>query len=216
MYCGVGGRLTKDHVIPRSLYERKKLPADLPTVWACERCNGNAKSLDDAWLRDLLVLDMSSHSHPIAKHIFNDSFKRASQNRTRVQSPIARQIRHGEGNIVSLFSPSGIYIGKGYGLDVPMDRLVRTLSTIVRGLYRAYGGRALPREVMFGVERICDFSGLPSILGPLAQAGGIRKLAGDGEVFQCVFAIAPEEPSFSLWLLSFYNSVLFAVTTDNA
>lgn len=202
--------LTEDHITPQCLYG-KKVPADIPVVFACTSCNGDLKSKDDTWLRDVLMLDIQAFDHPVVQEIYEGPFKRsvgygnaspvvgATQNAVRLPMPV--------------FSPSGIYVGPAYGVSLPAGRMLTILSRIVRGLYIAYADIWLPLDATFEVQRVRD----RQRLNPARQALGAKNApferVGDGTVFSCVYWIEPDNARQSAWLLTFYKDVTFAVYT---
>lgn len=168
--------------------------------------------MDDSYLRDMLAVDMDSSATPLGAGLF-DAFVRSAGNSKFVQSPIARSASQGKGTRVQIYSPGGIYLGKGLGLQIPNDRALRIFSTIVRGLHWYYRGLPLPPNVEFKVMRQRDVAKIDSVGNKLRQFGGVHRLVGDGEVFQCVFNVADDQPDVSLWLLCFYRRVVFVVGT---
>lgn len=212
-YCDVVTVLTEDHVIPRCLFPDKRVPGDIPIVYACQQCNNSKKNLDDSYLRDLLVVDADSSANPLAQSIFYDSFMRAARNTKQIQSPIARMVLEGRGNRIPFYTPGGIYIGEGFSVDIPQERVHRIFATIVHGLFFSYVGRPLPQPVKIGVRRPRDPKTIDSVGKLLASHGGIYKAAGDGKVFQCVYGVAVDRPNSSLWLLCFYQRIVIAIDT---
>jgi hypothetical protein len=86
VYCGKRDQLSEDHVIPQCLFAGN-CPGNTPKVYACEKCNNIVKSANDAYLRDMLFMDMDSTQHPIVQQLW-EKFARAL---SRNQSPAALQ-----------------------------------------------------------------------------------------------------------------------------
>ncbi len=89
-YCGVKRGLTKDHVIPKCLFKRP-LPSNMITVPACSECN-NAKSKDEDYLRDMLVIDHFTSSNPTAQTLLNNKVIRsATEGSSKVALAVCRR-----------------------------------------------------------------------------------------------------------------------------
>src|ERR671926_236820 len=86
-YCESTSVTTRDHVIPKCLFERP-LPLCMITVPACSVCN-MVKARNDIFLRDTLLSDIRSDKHPVAKSIAEGAMLRAFE---RNQSEVARAI----------------------------------------------------------------------------------------------------------------------------
>ena len=207
-YCGERPGNTRDHVIPRCLFGGP-LPPDVITVRACRACNTD-KSQDDDYLRDLLVTDVQATQHPIAQRLLQGQVIRAAQrNRSRVARPAA---------LVSpilprtpIRTPSGLYAGTLVTVPADPPRFQRVFATIVRGLYHHTYQRRLPPDSIFttlpippSVELFEGFQfkgGNPIILGANIFGYIHRTMTLD------------DDPEVSDWLLWFYNSCYFVVTT---
>lgn len=130
-YCGtLSEALTVDHVIPQCIFPEPG-PSDLPKVYACETCNGTKKSLDDSYLRDLLVIDHRVADHPIAHAKFGSKFLSAAR---QGKSPVARAALKAQ--LVPFTTQSGIIVGVAREVLLPKERVGKVLATIVRGLSR--------------------------------------------------------------------------------
>jgi hypothetical protein len=207
-YCGVYDKLSRDHVIPQCLFING-LPGDLPIVYACKTCNNEEKSVNDTYLRDLLILDMDSAEHPITKQHWN-SFARAVR---RNQSLAANDVLE-TSRLVKMFTSAGVYAGTAYGFEAQHGRTTQIMKTMVRGLYHKYIGGILPEDASYEVYRMRDMSKVAPDIQMLLQKGARHVRVGDGQVFECIFAYIPEYPGMSLWFLCFYGSVYFSVTTN--
>lgn len=84
-YCGEWALLTRDHVVAQAFFS-KPVPGNIPKVGACARCNNVIKSSGDQLLRELVLFDMASASHPVAQ----EKLEGAIRAMRRGQSPLAR------------------------------------------------------------------------------------------------------------------------------
>lgn len=209
-YCGEYDKLSKDHVVPQCLFIGN-LPGDIPKVYACTTCNNIAKSGNDAYLRDALITDMDSSQHPIAQQLW-EKFARAA---FRNQSLLANEIVQ-KSQLVSLYTPSGLFAGWAYGFEPAQQRTTITLSMMVRGLYHFYIGKRLPPQTQFDVFRIRgDLRPLETSIQMLLQSGARYVRVGDGQVFECIYLCATDRPEVSIWLLFFYKRAIFGVVTNH-
>src|SRR5690242_15786461 len=105
VYCGALGEVSRDHVIPLTLFTRP-YPPNLITVPCCLVCN-NGKSRDDDYLRDMLVCDLFAEQSPTAKQVLE---QRTLRSAARGKSVLARDTR-ASGAITPLYSNGGVYFG---------------------------------------------------------------------------------------------------------
>jgi HNH endonuclease len=217
-YCGIDARLTEDHVIPQCLFGGK-VPADVPTVGACKTCNGIKKSTDDTFQRDMLVCDIDTYQHPVARAIFESQFSRAV---SRNQSPLARYVRT-QIKPVELVTPSGLFVGIAFGSPLPQGQATRVLRTIVRGLYGYYTSNLLPEpdSVEFQVHRLYDWPAMLPIVQEAVRTGHLRyEPVGDSTIFNCVYRVEPTDLAVSMWFLAFYagpgTGAVYRVMTKRA
>ncbi len=212
-YCGQHDILTVDHVIPRCLFDGVTggVPGNVPRVDACCQCNNNAKSTDDAFLRDVLVRDLRLAEHPIAQTIRNGAHERSISKGKSQYPRAASHLR---------FVPSPT----GSGLSVaepilPKERLHGIFTRLVRGLMVAYEHYELSSITNFNVLRAADTKvALAEAQRWAADTSGMVHTvqAGDGSVFWCVYyhSLTPGHPNLSQWWLRFYEHVVYWVGTD--
>jgi hypothetical protein len=206
-YCGKVTTVTKDHVVPKGLFVQP-YPTNLITVPACAPCN-NAKSLDDDYLRDLLVCDLYGSESPVAKQVFRKMLGSDS----RGSSIVARAAR-AEMQFKPLHSHGGVYLGQFPSFPIDGPRLERIFKTLVRGLYYDARRQYFPEEYIFELRRFepWDFE---RVLNEYQRhnPNGPRVL---GDVFGCIFLSAIEDPFTTLWLMWFYERILFSVAATNS
>jgi hypothetical protein len=129
VYCGATDRLSRDHIPPKNLFPKPR-PDDLITVPSCKRCNqGNSK--DDTYFRDMLVLRHDLSENPLVQALIGSVLR--SFNRTE-----------GEKYFRSLYSKlgqhdartkQGIYVGPQPTVEVDLNRILKVIKRIVRGLH---------------------------------------------------------------------------------
>jgi len=204
IYCAQGPATTLDHVVPRCLFGTPPSP-NLVTVPACDGCNGR-KSTDDTFLRDYLTADLAGNDHPTAAAIFDSKVKRSIK---RNQSELANVVRRGPMNRLSLRTPAGLYMGEAVEVPLPDGRIASILFQMARGLYFDSRKTALPQEIPYEVLRYSPDDWDRFASGPFKDKPA--KILGD--VFECAFICATEDPSITLWLMRFYRRLVFIIET---
>lgn len=206
VYCGTQLATTRDHVIARCLFP-DALPLNMVTVPVCHACN-EAKSRDDDYLRDMLVMDLNSGEHSGArKLLLGEVLRSASSNR----SIVARSAK-ASWKMEPLLTKGGIYLGHHPTFLIDGERVTRTFTYIVRGLYYRILQQRIPDNYSFEVRRLNPWD-------VEAVWEGIKKLNpngpyGLGNTFVCAFLRGLEDPFVTYWLLGFYESVFVTVSTE--
>ena len=192
-------------MIPRSLFGDNP-PRNLITVPACEACD-NEKSLNDDFLRDMLVMDVQSSEHPLLQADLRNKMYRAVQ---RNLSALGRLVV-AESKDRALYTRGGIYLGSYPAVTIEETRVSRIFSMIVRGLYYKARKQRLPDDCVFKARRLPPLEEV-NIWQHLAQLG-CQYPYRLGDVFLCAFVTVEEDPAMTIWLLGFYNSAFFTVLT---
>jgi len=133
-YCGKHGPLTDDHMPPKNLFATPR-PNNLIKVPCCGSCNQEFQK-DDEYFRTVLVLWEKTGAHKEAKRLTASvlrDLKRPEKRR------FTRRILQ-NAQPVSLFSPSGLYIGETGQFVVEELRMHRTVKRTVRGLFSHHRG----------------------------------------------------------------------------
>jgi cation transport regulator ChaB len=207
VYCGRNSPLTKDHVIPRSLFV-SPFPPNLITVPCCEQCN-NLKSRDEDYLRDLLTTDIYANTHPIAENIFKDKVARSAR---RNSSEFAHKVVT-SARSEPFYTRGGVYLGNVVAIPVDEIRMTGIFTRIVRGLYYEARKQRIPDNYIFKVWRYQPWDFLEALeYFKQMHMNGPRIL---GDVFGYAFLSVQEDPLMTLWLLWFYKRAFFSVSVGN-
>ena len=208
-YCGELREITRDHVIPRSLFLRP-LPDEMVTVPACDACNSK-KARHDDFLRDLLTIDFEGCESPIAQRVFQEKVLSSHRQGKSLLSRIALN----EAKETPIVSKSGLYLGECHVAHFDLGRANEMFSFIVRGLYFRLREVVLPLDCKFEIRRL-DGEGAKKWWESFKdkQFNG-PYILGDG-VFQCAYQYAAEDESVTSWMLVFYDRVFYDVVTSPA
>jgi hypothetical protein len=210
--CGQHGILTVEHVIPRCLFDSVPggVPGDVPKVNICHQCN-NAKSADDAFLRDVLVRDPRLAEHPIAQNIRHGAHERSIAKEKSQYPRAASNLRYAP-------SPngSGLWLAEPI---LPKDRLHGIFAHLVRELMIVYEHHELASTTNFDVARAKDTKVVLAEAQRWATdtSGMVHTAqAGDGSVFWCVYyhSLTPGHAELSQWWLRFYEHAVYWISTD--
>jgi hypothetical protein len=177
------------------------------TAPVCLKCN-RAKGLDEEYLRDVLIVDIYTSEHPMAKAIFDGEMARA---RERNRSEIARAAQSALAE--PLYTPGGIYLGHHATMPLDWERISHTIGMMIRGLYYQLRGEPFPQGYSISVLRV-DPLEVRTAWDAMSTAylNGPYRL-GDG-IFACVMQVVAEDPGMTRWLLWFYQNYVLLVTTE--
>jgi hypothetical protein len=211
VYCGTKGKLTADHIPPKSLFALPR-PAILITVPSCLRCN-KAASQDDEYFKAVLALKETAGDHRDAKGVRESVLRSLARPRSRRFSRyfLNRVSR------VNVHTPAGLYLGKRLSYDVDLERLDRVAARVVKGLFYTLKGKRIPQEYM--VVAHCE-DGLQDLSTAdqetLRQTVVIPVLSGTqgtaaNNVMKYWVAFEPTNEYVSAWILEFYLNVRFLV-----
>ncbi len=179
-----------------------------PIVYACHPCNNERKSNDDALLKDIQSLDYQvwQSGQADAQGIFEATRRAFRENNSELSGPV-RDAR------LIWTTVNGIAV-PAYEVKLPQGRVERTMATIVRGLSIYYAQRRLPQDTVYVVRKWYDVDGLKDTVVLLNAINAPYCAIGDGSVFDCRYVVTNEDPVFSLWILRFYESSHYTVSTQ--
>jgi len=200
VYCGQLKEVTKDHVIPKCLFI-KPYPPNLISVPACDDCN-NSKSLNDDYLRDILVTDNWVSKHPIAQQIFQQKMLSSQRQGSSV---IAREtIKNSK--LEPFYTSGGIYLGHFHATPIDDKRFEHIFETMVRGLFYDFQKERIPDGYIFDLGRIhlWEFEQFKQMFESHKPKGKVL-----GNVFSGGFTFAAEDAFTTMWLLIFYERIAF-------
>lgn len=204
-YCGTVTTAWDDEdVVPKNLFARPRI--NLAKVPACRSCNV-AKSRDDVFLRDMLVLDDAVKHDPTASAIREGPFFRSVAQGKSLVARIAT-----EQGVMARHAGTGLYLPHLVAVPFNADRTERIFAWIARGLYYAQTGNRLRAGYRFGVRRLSllEANGLIETL--ISCGIDHAWMLGKGE-FRYMFGRLPNDHDVTLWVICFYNTIFFHVAS---
>jgi hypothetical protein len=206
VYCGATDRITNDHVPPKSFFPRPR-PNNLRTVPACFACNNTASKDEEYFLAALMFSDAGVTAS--GKRLWHEKLQRMYTKNLGLRKVIGQAFEP-----VRLTTPAGIYLGKRLGLRINEPRLEAVVVKIVRGLHYLETGSTAPLDwdvlCLFARDRrhFESVSQFNHMLSPGTYAWP--------DVFLYRRGAVPGEPLKSMWLLWFWRTHIFWVTTYDA
>jgi hypothetical protein len=213
VYCAVRDAETWDHVPPRNIFPPPR-PSNLITVPSCVECN-TGSSRDDEYFRYVLSMSDATGSNPQA------ALARESSTRSLLR-PEANGYRRAMMALtqpIEIRSPTGIILGTRLGYQVQYERIFRVVRRVVRGLFFHIAGYPLTSEYQPLVHSKDTITNLDQEAQDEFQSNIIHPLwalsptvISEGTFsYRCRFF--EEDPHFSAWGLSFYDTFDFLALT---
>ena len=209
VYCGRTRELTRDHIPPKSLFGSPR-PNNLISIPCCRDCNEEA-SKDDEYFKNSLALRIDSYNHPDVQKILPSvirSFKK--DHKIGYRKSFFSTLRQ-----VELRSRSGLYVGSTGAYNVEIRRLDIVIRRVVLGLFYEEKGSRLPDTHLASAFSDWVLDNLPAagkakILNELIAPLSKKPAHVIGEnTFMYRYQFFEEDPFLSVWLLAFYESILF-------
>ena len=126
-YCGKEGPITRDHVIPRTLFT--VLDNQMVTVPACAACQIE-KSRGERDLRNYCNWEIGGSMHPDAETHIRKVLEKADE---RTKEWLRKALAEAEE--VILVDEDDNEVGRTWAIDFNTDRMVESLKFIFKGLY---------------------------------------------------------------------------------
>ena len=212
-YCGISADLTDDHVPPKNLFPTPR-PSSLITVSACENCHSET-SKDDEYFRIKICIRYDAGNHSSARANWDSIFRSLKRKEAAgLKKSFISDIRN-----IPLYTPHGLYAGKGIEYKVDLERFRNVVERTIRGLYfteskhplglnnevRVYCNEDLELQPHIILDQIKQ-----TILNPIENK--TPKVIGNN-VFLYRHQIVDENPKFSVWVVLFYRKVPFFCMT---
>jgi hypothetical protein len=205
VYCGENEATTEDHVVPEGLFDHAP-GGGYVKVPSCYDCN-NGYSRDEEYFLVAVLAEATMHS-PVANRVLDrlaEDHRSGRRKRSGLAVALLQKVRP-----VDVYSPGGVYIGSGQGVEIDTARVNRVLEKIVRGLFFHRFKRPLPQRAPVFVEIKPDMARLHS--GACSAALQQPPTFMD-DVFSYRVFVLPENGDYSSWTFGFYDSVLAIAVT---
>lgn len=205
IYCGSPNPTTSDHVPPQSFFP-SPAPNNLITVPACKRCNGGAAK-DDEFFRLVLVMNEKTKGNP-AREALVPTVKR-SLVRFRAQGLASKF--WSSTRSVGRVTADGLYLGQGLFFSTDGQRLDRTATRIVQGLFFHEFGEAVPQDYDARVINLQRLRAVDSVsregISEFIQATLTEPERNFGPAFSYWILRSPNGPHRAHFVLKFYGSL---------
>jgi len=212
-HCGNVGQLTEDHLPARNLFH-ESAPRDYITVPSCVDCNGGA-SMDDEYLRTVLIMKERAGSHPGAIALRSKVFRGL---RRTDRLGLAKRILQGTAP-VSVNTPAGIYLGDRLAFNVDLKRLRKVIARFTTGFFFNHTQMRLPsgyEVVVYDEDSVRDLSATDqaefrkTIVAPTLNN---RPISIGSGILRYWVAWCVDDPFVSSWIFEFFDDVRFVSAT---
>ncbi len=204
MFCGreiLAEQLTREHFVPKGLWERGQHPNATQTLPAHRECN-HAYAADNEYFRDVMLFEDGVDRHPKAKDVQRGAIKRKMEKRPGSISKNLKNL-----GIRRVHTPAGIDLGKRPVFEVDWPRIERVLRNVLKGVFQVSQKFPLPQHFLVTVGHVglIDsewLKGIESFMCPWQSFGDT--------VFCCRYVRSRKEPiqKFTC-LMQFYEHRLF-------
>lgn len=188
-----------EHVVPKSLFHKKK---DLLTLPAHKACN-NSYALDDEYFR-LCMTVAAIPGNPTAKKVWEGPVMRGFH---RPEMPGLKWATLKSLHPIDVHSPAGIYLGTGEAMLQDAPRIQRVVNRITRGLYATRTGKILPLDWPVSSDLIDPAAAKP-FFDQLYERDLRLARVGDG-AFHYGWAHLEESTREGFFWMIFYETVHF-------
>jgi hypothetical protein len=195
IYCGSHEKITSDHVPPRCLFSKPR--PHLITVPACENCNNSAR-LDDEYFR--IVVSAGVENNLEGQRVWREGVIRTLRRSEKLRQHLLSNTR-----AVEIVTPAGVIVGTGHAFKAENDRIKRVVIRVVRGLLWHHYRVKTDLATVFDLYVDKDVT----LINETLQLKRLSSIGGTA--FQYRHSIAIDDPSSSLWWLSFYQNRHFVV-----
>lgn len=219
IYCAEALSTDWEHVVAGQFFSPKPPDDKLILAPSCHPCN-ESFSKDEEYVRLKLVWEFRVSNHPSAQELLghqgaDGKVARSIRSSTGIQKMMRRDFSRR-----NLITYNGLVIPNRLTLDIDPHRVHRVLQKICRGLFYHETKRIFPITGKVRIIYLDDSAVLDISLQPIVEvarallvetrADGPRRL-GRGEFSYTFRFVRGQDQSNSIWLISFYDGVYFAV-----
>jgi hypothetical protein len=207
MFCGKEiaiAEFTREHFVPKCLWEKGHRPIKTRTLPAHKSCNANF-SADNDYFRDVLASEIGAEMNEAARLVQQGSLRRKLFERP---GAILKNLSNMKQVHITL--PSGLVI-RTLSYEVDLNRIARVLHNVIKGIYYTTQGEPLPNNfVLEAVDlAIVDDTDYRAFVQKTVSFMVGWQSFGD-DAFACRYVISSKKPITKInCLMQFYGNRLF-------
>jgi hypothetical protein len=206
VYCNLQESTTDDHVPPKSFFPKPR-PSNLITVPSCFDCNSGA-GMDEEFFLATFMFSNAGVSEAGQK-LWSEKLNRMYDKNIGLRRKIADHLEQ-----TSLYTPTGIYLGRGMTINTDEKRFGSVVNKILKGLYFFEYDQPLPNNA----EITTIFMNLQDNFEPVKRVAPELKFGSKtwNGIFEYRFNRLADDPSGSIWMFRFWGQAYFwSVTCDS-
>lgn len=206
-YCGqTPTQITRDHVVPRTLWGDTGLPPRTVTVPACIPCQARW-DMQAGYFRNTIIAMIDKGAHKVANVVLEGPVVRSLERDPKAVAAFFRKPR-----MLPKTTPSGLFAGYHLSFQIDWNRFATVPEKIVRGLF--YFKSQVPLDERYTV-RVFQGNGFWSVPGFPELLSQMENSAGFGDdVFQVRSVRYDKDHNYTAWLLQFYQQIAFFAWTE--
>jgi len=206
-YCGKSAS-TRDHIPPKSLFPKPR-PKNLITVPSCFDFNSQFQKDDDYFWLNLSIRQENAKNDAAC-----EAASRAIKNLSRPKAAGFQRSFLASLSNVAVHSPGGLYLGDRLAYQIEFARLNRIATRITKGMFCRLRNVPLAKGYVASARAVegfseSAFSDLKAMLGHVSGES-VHKVSS---VFSYRSRFLEEDPNFSLWLFTIYDTTSFVGLT---
>lgn len=207
MFCGEeidDAELTREHFVPKCLWEKGNRPNETRTLPAHKSCNSSF-SEDNDYFRDVLALEMGAEKNAAARLVQQGSLKRKFSKHPGAIRKNLSKTKH-----VWITLPSGLTI-RSLSYEVDSNKVTRVLWNVTKGIYYTTQGEPLPKDFVLEVVDLAivdDEEYKAYVESTVKHMVGWQSFGDDA--FACRYVVSSQRPITKMnCLMQFYSNRLF-------
>jgi hypothetical protein len=138
-YCGVNIATTKDHIPPKSIFNKPR-PSDLITVPSCNNCNNAASRIDEKF-KAYLGMQVARYDEG-GERLFKEGVISTVKKNTKLKKTIFQSMKP-----VHTVTEAGVITGSAVAVQWENEVHDTTIERIIKGLFYHHYERILPSGV---------------------------------------------------------------------
>lgn len=188
-YCGIRPATTKDHIPPKSIFNKPR-PGDLITVPCCFECNNEASKYDEKF-KAYLGMHVAQQGGE-AERLFKEGVLPTAKNNNKLRKIILKGMRP-----VYTATQTGIITGKAMSILWDSEAHDLTIERIIRGLFYHHYKKIIGNNANVKTHWFKQLpNGYENMLYGKSIANGL---------FMYLYNKVDEADFDSIWIFNFYN-----------